>query len=212
MKYYSEQPAAVEISEMSDGDTQVILRRNVLNTSDGWTCDEMQINYQGQITMEQIEDVFDLLWGDESDPKTIKIKEMSAACNAAIVNGVDVKLSDGNTYHFSLSHDDQLRLLYLQNHTEGENLIPYHADGGSCQWYSIEDFTAIANAVVNWILYHESYFNSLQIYIKSLAEVEDIQNVYYGMIIPDEYQTSVFQHLLMEQKDKETVTENVVKE
>ena len=45
---------------------------------------------------------------DENEEVTVeyvknrKIAEMSAACNSVITNGFDVKLSDENTYHFSL--------------------------------------------------------------------------------------------------------------
>ena len=37
--------------------------------------------------------------------------------------------------------------------------------------------------------YHVTYFRDLRIYIRSLSEEEDVQNVYYGMPIPIEYQS-----------------------
>ena len=38
--------------------------------------------------------------------KNVKIAEMSNTCNKIITNGIDVQLSDGNTYHFSLTTQD----------------------------------------------------------------------------------------------------------
>lgn len=124
------------------------------------------------------------------------IAAMSDACNQAIVSGVDVTLSDGGTYHFGLSIEDQINMMNLQSMVlSGAESVPYHADGAGCRYYSADDFNKIAEAATAWKLYHESYFNSLREYIKSLDTNEELGNVEYGMEIPEEYQTDVLQQL-----------------
>lgn len=125
------------------------------------------------------------------------IADMSEACNQAIVSGVDVTLSDGGTYHFSLGLEDQLNLMNLQSMVlSGAESIPYHADDGKCMFYSAEDFKKIADTATAWKLYHESYFNSLREYIKSLKTNEDLGDVEYGMEIPKECQTDVLKDII----------------
>lgn len=126
-----------------------------------------------------------------------KIAAMSAACNAAITGGVDVELSDGNTYHYSLTLEDQLNMMNIQAMVaSGAESVPYHADGEECRYYSAADFAAIADAATAWKLYQESYFNSLRGYIQSMTTVEEIEAVTYGMEIPTEYQTDVLRDLI----------------
>lgn len=126
-----------------------------------------------------------------------KIEQMSQLCNDAIVSGVDVELSDGNTHHFSLTLEDQMNLLSLQSMIfAGADAIPYHADGEECRYYSAEDFTKIAEAATYWKMYQESYFNSLRAYIQNMEAVEDLLAVTYGMDIPSEYHSEVFQTLV----------------
>ena len=133
-------------------------------------------------------------YGDVTQEEVIAA--MSDACNQAIVSGVDVTLSDGGTYHFSLSIEDQINMMNLQSMVlSGAESVPYHADGDGCRYYSAEDFNKIAEAATAWKLYHESYFNSLREYVRSLTTNEDLGNVEYGMEIPEEYQTDVLQQL-----------------
>ena len=129
-------------------------------------------------------------------PQEEVIADMSEACNQAIVSGVDVTLSDGGTYHFSLGIEDQINMMNLQSMVlSGAESVPYHADGEGCRYYGADDFNKIAEAATAWKLYHESYFNSLRDYIRSLTTNEDLGDVEYGMEIPEEYQTDVFRQL-----------------
>lgn len=125
------------------------------------------------------------------------INQMSAACNAAIVGGVDVMLSDGKTYHFSLQLEDQLNMLSLQGMiASGTEAVPYHADGEECRFFSMDDFTAVTTAATNWKLYNESYFNSLRAYIQSMDTMAELLAVEYGMEVPLEYQTDVLRQIM----------------
>jgi hypothetical protein len=121
-----------------------------------------------------------------------KISEMSSACNSTIVAGIDV-----NGEHFALTVEDQINLLTLLYMADsGLETIPYHRDDGSCEYYTAEQFKTIAEAATNYKLYHESYFNSLKDYIKSLEDIETIQSIYYGIEIPEEYQSVVLKDLI----------------
>lgn len=129
--------------------------------------------------------------------KSSTISKMSAACNATIISGIDVTLSDGNTYHYSLTIEDQINLMNLQSMVvSGAETVPYHADGEECRFYNAADFTLIVQAATAWKLYHESYFNSLRGYIQSLETDEEFDTITYGMEIPEEYQTDVLKQLI----------------
>ena len=129
--------------------------------------------------------------------KEKKIAEMSSTCNATIVRGVDVALSGNEVKHFSLTVEDQLNLISLQSMASSGNfLIPYHADGEECMYYTLEDFTAIVNAATTWKMYHESYFNNLKSWINRLESVADVGAIYYGISIPDEFLTDVMRDII----------------
>lgn len=129
--------------------------------------------------------------------KQVKISALSAACNAVITNGIDVALSDGLIHHFSLSTEDQLNLVSLSALIlQGQSEIPYHADDEACTFFSADDFQAVVTAATDWKTYHESYFNSLKAYVLSMETVEELASVEYGMEIPTEYQSIVYQQLV----------------
>lgn len=126
-----------------------------------------------------------------------KIAEMSATCNAVIENGVDVELSDGETYHFSLTTQDQLNLTTLDAMVRsGATQIPYHADGELCKFYIAADIAAIVQAAKDWTSYHITYFNSLQCYIHSLQSIEEVGAITYGVPVPEEYQSEVYKAII----------------
>lgn len=130
--------------------------------------------------------------------KNSKINEMSIACNKAITNGFDVVLSDGETYHFSLTIQDQLNLIMLSAMVSaGETVIPYHADGELCRYYSCQDISTISAAATAHKTYHITYFNSLKSWIDSLDNIQDIASVRYGDQIPAEYQSDILKELLL---------------
>ena len=129
--------------------------------------------------------------------KSVKIAEMSNTCNKVITNGFDVTLSDGNSYHFSLTTQDQLNLITLSSMVaSGETQIPYHADGELCRFYSAEDINIIITTATHFKTYQVSYFNALKAYIESMTDIETIGAVVYGMEIPAEHQSDVLKVLL----------------
>ncbi len=126
-----------------------------------------------------------------------KISEMSSTCNKVIYAGFDIALSDGESHHFSLTTQDQLNLITLSTLVaSGETVIPYHADGEQCKYYSVEDITAITTMATFYKTYQVSYFNALKLYIQSLTDMSDVTAVYYGMEIPDDFVTDVLRNLI----------------
>lgn len=124
--------------------------------------------------------------------KNTKIKEMKRTCRLEIEKGVDVVLSDGNNYHFSLTTQDQLNLTTLSAMImSGEELIPYHADGELCKYFSVEDISTLISIARKHISYHTTYYNSLKSYILALGDIKDIDVIVYGCDIPKEYQSEV---------------------
>lgn len=129
--------------------------------------------------------------------KQLKISEMSKTCHNTIVAGVDVELSDGGTHHFSLTSYDQTNLSDLKDEVAaGSDSIPYHEDEGPCIFYSNADMAAIILAAKQHILYHNTYFNSLKMYIKSLRSLNTVARVTYGMDIPERYQSDVWKAII----------------
>lgn len=121
-----------------------------------------------------------------------KINEMRADCNKTITSGFDEKLSDGQTYHFTLTLQDQLNLITsYQMVLDGFTEIPYHADGELCKYYTASDMKKIVEKTNSFKTYHIAYFNSLRDYIKSLQDIKDISAIVYGVAIPEEYQSEV---------------------
>jgi len=45
----------------------------------------------------------------------------------------------GKIKHFSLTTQDQLNLMNLGTMARTQNLIPYHADGEECEFYTSEE-------------------------------------------------------------------------
>lgn len=126
-----------------------------------------------------------------------KIAEMKSECNKTITNGFDVKLSDGIKHHFSLTIQDQLNLITSSQMIEsGSNEIPYHADGELFVYYSVKDMQSIIDKANSFKNYHISYFNSLKTYINSFTNIDSIAAIYYGIEIPEEYQSTVFKKYL----------------
>lgn len=122
---------------------------------------------------------------------------MSSVCHNAITNGFDIELSDGKTHHFSMSIEDQIKIQTLATKARsGETMLPWHSDGELCVFYPAEDILRIYAQLEILQTYHTTYFNSLKYYIESMDTMEAVSQVWYGMDIPEEYQSEVLKYLL----------------
>lgn len=152
---------------------------------------------------EEPEEIYDDLYIEPLEEITVdyvknqKIKEIRNMCNKLITDGFDVILSDGENHHFSLTTQDQLNLTTLSAMVaSGAETIPYHADGETCKFFSTEDVQKIIQAAMDFKTFHITYHNALKLYVDSLQLLEDVENVSYGMEIPEEYQSEVLKIIL----------------
>ena len=117
--------------------------------------------------------------------KEARLAELSAACNAAVVAGCDVTLTDGAAGHISLTPEDQINLTAALAGVEGgAEAYPYHLDGELCASYPAADIQAMAQAATAHKLYHTTYYNHLAVWVRRCESVEQVQPVVYGAELP----------------------------
>lgn len=148
-----------------------------------------------------IDEAVEIIGSDQSTEviRAAKIAEISAACNAVIVSGIDLELTDG-TVHFNLSIEDQSNIANLFRVVElGGTEFPYQADGGVCRIYNAQEIAQIYIAAQTAITTQTTYHNALKAYVQSLDDVEQIAEVQYGMTLPDPYASEVADKLSVAQ-------------
>lgn len=126
--------------------------------------------------------------------KEAKITEMSNACRRTIEGGFDLELR-GEEHHFSLDTQDQLNLMSLSVMAQTQTLIPYHADGEECIFFTNEEINEIVDTANAFRIYHTTYYNALKHYINALDTIEAIAAIQYGISIPEEYKSDVLKTL-----------------
>lgn len=111
--------------------------------------------------------------------RAAKVEKMSAACNAAIVAGMDVETTQG-TEHFSLEETDQINLTAAYNAViAGAPSYPYHADGKLCRMFSSDEITAISEASIAHKLYHTTLCNHLLTWARRAETAEELAEITY---------------------------------
>ena len=109
-----------------------------------------------------------------------KEAQLSAACNSAIVAGLDVETSQG-TEHFSLQETDQINLTAAYNAIlSGAASYPYHADGQLCRMFTAEEITALSNASISHKLYHTTLCNHLLTWARRAETAEELGGITYS--------------------------------
>ena len=131
-----------------------------------------------------------------------KKREISQACETAIYSGVDVTLTDGSTEHFSLTEHDQLNLFGKQIQlVAGTTELEYHADGQPCRYYSAKDMQIITSTAMAFVSYHTTYCNAVNMWISGTQSTEEIQQIYYGADVPEQYQSDVLKAYIASMKE-----------
>lgn len=131
-----------------------------------------------------------------------KKREISQACETAIYSGVDVKLSDGATEHFALTEHDQLNLFGKQVQlAAGTTELEYHADGQPCRYYNAADMQLIISTAMQHVSYHTTYCNAVNMWISGTQSTEEIQQIYYGADVPEQYQSDVLKAYISSMKE-----------
>lgn len=165
--------------------------------------DKDEYNYLKSLTIEGKPIEFDL-----AEIRKNKIAEVSKSSEATIHAGTDITLSDGKTYHFSFSDQDQFQIGFLATAAKNAATLnaigiptnetgidyPWHADGCDCIFYSRQDMIMIGTAMQNYITYHNSYFHALRNYIEALTNPLVIVGLYYGVEVPKKYWGEVYNY------------------
>jgi len=121
-----------------------------------------------------------------------KLMELSAACNAAIVDGCDVGLSDGTTGHIALTNEDQINLTNAVMAAEaGAAQYPYHLDGQLCAMYPVADIQKMGQAATTHKLYHTTYYNHLAAWVRRCETAEAVEAITYGAALPEDLTASM---------------------
>ena len=154
-----------------------------------------------------ITDVIEIVGEDNalSVVMSAKLSEISNACNAVIVNGVDIKFGE-ETVHFNLSIEDQSNINNLFRVVElGGTEFPYQADGGVCRIYTAAEIAAIYIAAQTLITTQTTYHNELKQYVQTLTDVEEVSAVQYGMTLPEPYLTEMNEKLSVAQQQMQAI-------
>ena len=132
-----------------------------------------------------------------------KKREISQACETAIYSGVDVTLTDGSAEHFSLTEHDQLNLFGKQVQlAAGTTELEYHADGQSCRYYNTADMQLIISTAMQHVSYHTTYCNAVNMWISGTQSTDEIQQIYYGADVPEQYQSDVLKAYIATEKER----------
>lgn len=115
-----------------------------------------------------------------------KLRELSVACNQAIIAGCDVELSAASG-HISLTAEDQINLTAALSAVEqGASGYPYHLDGQLCAVFSAEDIRRLAQAALVHKLYHTTYYNHLAAWVRRCEDIAEVQAIIYGAELPED--------------------------
>lgn len=154
-----------------------------------------------------ITDVIEIVGEDNALPVVMsaKLSEISNACNAVIVNGVDIKFGEENV-HFNLSIEDQNNINNLFRVVElGGTEFPYQADGGVCRIYTAAEIAAIYIAAQTLITTQTTYHNELKQYVQTLTSAEEVSAIQYGMTLPEPYLTEMNEKLAVAQQQMQAI-------
>ena len=115
-----------------------------------------------------------------------KLRELSVACNQAIIAGCDVELSAASG-HISLTAEDQINLTAALSAVEqGASGYPYHLDGQLCAVFSAEDIRRLAQAALVHKLYHTTYYNHLAAWVRRCEDIAEVQAIIYDAELPED--------------------------
>lgn len=130
--------------------------------------------------------------------QTVKKHEISQACEQIIYAGISVALADGTVEHFALTEHDQLNLFGKQAQlAAGIEQLEYHSDGRPCRYYSAADMTTIITKAMWHVSYHTTYCNALNMWIVGCESAEEVQQIFYGADVPEQYQSEVLKAYLV---------------
>jgi hypothetical protein len=115
--------------------------------------------------------------------RAAKLAELSSACEAAIITGVDVETAYG-VEHFAMTLEDQINIKAMGDLGHAGSGWPYHPDGGVCKMYSAADLVAIHNAASAHKTYQLTYYNFLRQWVERETDPATVRAIAYGDELP----------------------------
>ena len=198
------------VPDVWDGDIQLYTDGDVLATTlSGWTTvyrDEGQTVYlsdDGSVYMPP-EDPEPVTPPEPYEPtlaelQAAKKQEISQACEQAIYSGVSVTLANGSSERFALTEHDQLNLFGKQVQlAAGAEQLEYHSDGQPCRYYGAADMQAIITTAMWHVSYHTTYCNALNMWVAGTETADDLQQIFYGADVPEQFQSEVLKAYLLQ--------------
>ncbi len=160
---------------------------------------------RGWITVDEAVEII----GKENEVEIVrsaKLSEISKACNAKIISGVDLQLTEGSA-HFNLTIEDQSNIANLFRVVElGGTEFPYQSEDGVCRIYTAAEIAQIYTTAQTAITTQTTYHNQLKLYVQSLNDVESISKIQYGMTLPEPYLTEMNKKLLVAKQQMDNIT------
>lgn len=115
-----------------------------------------------------------------------RVGQLGDECRKAIYAGLDIETSLGKQ-HFTYNAEDQVNIKTLFDAAMMTKLdVPYHQSKAQCIVYPWEDAMKIYVALQSNLLYHITYCNALNMYIREdICSKEEMAKVTYGQEVPE---------------------------
>lgn len=139
----------------------------------------------GQVLGRTPEEIHEDMQPDLNLLKAAKLSEIDKACTATIHAGAEINLPSG-AERFSFEPEDQINLKAAIDEVKAGALgYPYHADGQLCRIYPASDIIAIGTGLSQHKLYHTTYCNHLNIWIRQSVDAQELESIVYGVDLPE---------------------------
>lgn len=123
--------------------------------------------------------------------RAAKKEALNKACNETIVAGFSIELSDGKTYDFDLTLENQSNLLgLLIQVVAGATECDYYASDGTCLTLSAADMAALSNYATLFKSYHIAYYHCLTAWVNALENIPEVAAIVYGAVVPEAYRST----------------------
>ncbi len=124
--------------------------------------------------------------------KEMKKQEIRAAYQTVKAAGVDIEISTG-TERFPMNEENVTFLFGKQMEiTAGRELISYQDAQDHCKFYSCADMQTIINTAFAFVDFQTTYRNNLCEWVDKCQDVQEVEQIYYGAEIPEEYRNEVY--------------------
>lgn len=132
--------------------------------------------------------------------KAAKRQEIAMMHQSVTSAGIDVKLSTG-TQHFQLNQEDMTFLVGKKIELEsGASEVSYQDSNNHCMFLSREDMQAVIMAAFTFVDMQTTYRNNLYEWIDQCATSKEVEEISYGIVIPEEYQNEVYKRHMQQQR------------